>query len=82
MEKGLQFCMETSDAAPSVCYNAYDILLIGFLNILARCDFLVIRPEAAKIPQQSALVASGKFEFFKFVAGSSKNSEKGRISCL
>ena len=40
--------METSDAAPSVCYNAYDMLRIGFLGILARYDFLVIRPEAAK----------------------------------
>ena len=49
---GLQFCMETSDAAPSVCYNAYNVLSAGFLRVLIILDSFVSKQEAAKNTQQ------------------------------
>ena len=49
MKKGLQFCMETSDAVPSVCYNAYNVLSIGFLRVHIILDSFVSKQEAAKI---------------------------------
>ncbi len=41
--------METSDAVPSVCYNAYNVLPIGFLRVLIILDSSDPKQEAAKI---------------------------------